>query len=87
MSSTPGTHFDFGTRLGLVFIVEAASLSALAVTGAMRELKQDGSLARANQRAMGLEEYYELVGLKGQAAREEGYDRVAAAVVGKAAAQ
>ncbi|KIM75363.1 hypothetical protein PILCRDRAFT_827270 [Piloderma croceum F 1598] len=32
MSSTPGTPFDFGTRLGLVFIIEAAFLSALAVT-------------------------------------------------------
>jgi len=33
MSSTPGTRFDFGTRLGLVFIIEAASVSALTVTG------------------------------------------------------
>jgi hypothetical protein len=32
MSSTPETPFDFGTRLGLVFIIEAAFLSALAVT-------------------------------------------------------
>lgn len=27
------TPFDFGVRLGLVFVVEAASLSALAVVG------------------------------------------------------
>jgi len=31
MSSTSETPFDFGTRLGLVFIIEAACLSALAV--------------------------------------------------------
>ena len=35
MSSTPRTPFDFGTRLGLVFIVEAAFLSALAVTSVL----------------------------------------------------
>jgi len=35
MPSTPGTPFGFGTRLGLVFVVEAASLSALAVTGVL----------------------------------------------------
>jgi hypothetical protein len=31
MSSRPDPPFDFGTRLGLAFIVEAACLSALAV--------------------------------------------------------
>jgi hypothetical protein len=35
MASNPKTQFDFGTRLGLVFIIEAASLSALAVTGVL----------------------------------------------------
>ena len=52
--------------------------AAQAVTRAMRELKQDGSLKRANAHAMALEEYYELVGLKEQVAREEAYDRAAA---------
>ncbi len=61
--------------------------AAQAVTHAMRALKQDGSLTRANAHAMPLEEYYELVGLKEQAAREEGYDRAAAAVVRKRAAE
>jgi methylisocitrate lyase len=62
--------------------------AAQAVTRAMRELKQDGSLQRANAHAMGLEDYYELVGLKEQVAREEGYDKAAAAVVaGKRAAE
>jgi hypothetical protein len=34
-----------------------------------------------------LEEYYELVGLKEQVAREEAYDRAAAALVAKRAAE
>ncbi len=61
--------------------------AAQAVTRAMRALKADGSLARANAHAMPLEEYYELVGLKEQVAREEGYDRAAAAIVAKRAAE
>ncbi|HZE46229.1 MAG TPA: isocitrate lyase/phosphoenolpyruvate mutase family protein, partial [Xanthobacteraceae bacterium] len=61
--------------------------AAHAVRGAVRELKQDGSLARANARAMALDEYYELVGLQAQAAQEERYDRAAAALVGKRAAE
>jgi len=61
--------------------------AAQAVTRAMRELKHDGSLARANAHAMALEEYYELVGLQEQVAREEAYDRAAAAIVAKRAAE
>ena len=61
--------------------------AAQAVRGAMRELKQDGSLKRANARAMALEEYYELVGLQAQAAQEERYDRDAAVLAGKRAAE
>jgi hypothetical protein len=53
----------------------------------MRELGEDGALARANARAMPLEDYYDLVGLEEQAAREEAYDRAAAAVVEKRAAE
>ena len=44
-------------------------------------------LADPNAHAMALEEYYDLVGLKEQAAREESYDRAAAAVVAKRAAE
>jgi 2,3-dimethylmalate lyase len=61
--------------------------AAQAVTRAMRELKQDGSLARANAHAMALEEYYGLVGLNEQVAREEAYDRAAAALMSKRAAE
>ena len=61
--------------------------AAQAVRGAMRELKQDASLVRANARAMALEEYYELVGLQAQAAQEERYDRDAAALARNRAAE
>jgi 2-methylisocitrate lyase-like PEP mutase family enzyme len=61
--------------------------AAQAVTAAMRDLKADGSLARANAHAMALEDYYDLVGLKQQVAREEAYDRAAASVVAKRAAE
>jgi 2-methylisocitrate lyase-like PEP mutase family enzyme len=61
--------------------------AAQAVTRAMRELKADGSLARANAQAMALEDYYALVRLEEQVAREQGYDRAAAAVVAKRAAE
>jgi methylisocitrate lyase len=61
--------------------------AAQAVTRATRELKADGSLARANAHAMPLEAYYELVGLNEQVAREEGYDRAAAAIAAKRAAE
>jgi 2,3-dimethylmalate lyase len=61
--------------------------AAQAVTRAMRELKQDGSLAHANAHAMALEEYYDLVGLNEQVAREEAYDRAAAALMSKRAAE
>ncbi len=61
--------------------------AAQAVTHAMREIKEDGSLARANARAMALEEYYDLVGLNEQVEREEAYDSAAAAPVAKRAAE
>src|SRR5262249_18671984 len=52
--------------------------AAQAVTRAMRDLKQDGSLERANAHAMALQDYYDLVGLNEQVAREEAYGRAAA---------
>ena len=61
--------------------------AAQAVTAAMRELAEHGLLARADARAMPLDEYYALVGLNEQVAREEAYDRAAAAVVDKRAAE
>ena len=61
--------------------------AAQAVCAAMRELGDDGALTRANVRAMPLEDYYALVGLEAQAAREAAYDRAATAVVAKRAAE
>jgi methylisocitrate lyase len=61
--------------------------AAQAVTDAVRELAEDGLLARADARATPLDEYYTLVGLNEQVAREEAYDRAAAAVAGKRAAE
>jgi methylisocitrate lyase len=61
--------------------------AARAVRDAMRELGEDGALTRANARAMALEDYYALVGLNEQVAREEAYDRAAAALAAKRAAE
>jgi methylisocitrate lyase len=61
--------------------------AAQAVRGAMATLKRDRSLAGLSQNLMRLPEYYELIGLKDQLAREEAYDREAAALVRKRAAE
>ncbi|KAI0348397.1 hypothetical protein BDW22DRAFT_1350595 [Trametopsis cervina] len=42
------TPFDFGVRLGLVFVVEAASLSALAVVGLLAYIGYSVSKVKAN---------------------------------------
>lgn len=57
--------------------------AAQAVRSSMRALRDDGSLARANDYAMPLEDYYDLVELHDQVAREECYDKEAAEVVRK----
>jgi methylisocitrate lyase len=58
------------------------SLALFAAAQAVREavgaLKRDGSLAGTADKLLPLPDYYELVGLKAQLAREEGYDRAAA---------
>jgi methylisocitrate lyase len=60
--------------------------AAQAVRGAMAALKRERSLASLSPSLMPLPDYYELVGLKDQLAREEAYDREAAALVrGRAA--
>lgn len=61
--------------------------AAEAVSGAMRELRADGSLTRANVHAMALEDYYALVGLNEEVAREEAYDRAAATLMETRAAE
>jgi 2,3-dimethylmalate lyase len=61
--------------------------AAQAVRDAVAELKRDRSLARLGSSLMPLPDYYELIGLKPQLEREEAYDRAAAALVSKRAAE
>jgi 2-methylisocitrate lyase-like PEP mutase family enzyme len=55
--------------------------AAAAVTRAMAALKRDRSLSGIKELTMPLPDYYELVGLKDQLAREERYDDDAAALL------
>jgi 2,3-dimethylmalate lyase len=61
--------------------------AAQAVRDATAALKRDRSLARLGAALMPLPDYYELIGLKPQLEREEAYDRAAAALVSKRAAE
>jgi methylisocitrate lyase len=61
--------------------------AAQAVSQAMAALKRDHSLAAVGAALMPLPDYYELIGLKAQLANEEAYDRAAAALVSKKAAE
>jgi 2,3-dimethylmalate lyase len=88
-----------GTRHISLAALEAAgaaavsfpSLSLFAAAKAVRDavsvLKRENSLAATESLLMPLPEYYALVGLDEQHAREQAYDRAAAAVVNKQAAQ
>ena len=61
--------------------------AAQAVRQAVATLKRDRSLAGVSERLMPLPDYYELIGLKAQLDREESYDRAAAVLVNKRAAE
>jgi methylisocitrate lyase len=61
--------------------------AAQAVRHAVGTLKRDRSLAALADDLIPLPDYYELIGLAGQLAREESYDRAAAALVSKRAAE
>jgi methylisocitrate lyase len=61
--------------------------AAQAVRQAMAALKRDHSLAALGEALIPLPDYDELIGLKVQLAREESYDRAAAAMVSKRAAE
>jgi 2-methylisocitrate lyase-like PEP mutase family enzyme len=61
--------------------------AANAVRNALRMLKRDNSLKNVNDHLIPLADYYELVGLKPLLAREEAYDKAAAALVQKRAAE
>jgi hypothetical protein len=53
----------------------------------LRILKRENSLGPAHDQLLPLDDYYELVGLKRQLAREESYDKTAAALAHKRAAE
>jgi len=61
--------------------------AANAVRNVLRILKQENSLTPTFDHLLPLEDYYELVGLKQQLAREEAYDKAAAALVQRRAAE
>ena len=61
--------------------------AAAAVRGVLGTLKREKSLTPCQDRLLPLDDYYELVGLKALLAREEAYDRAAAALVHKRAAE
>jgi 2-methylisocitrate lyase-like PEP mutase family enzyme len=61
--------------------------AAKAVREVLRSVKSEDSLASCQEHLLPLEDYYELVGLKPLLAREETYDRAAAALVHKRAAE
>jgi 2-methylisocitrate lyase-like PEP mutase family enzyme len=61
--------------------------AALGVRTALRTLKAKNSLSACQDQVLTLEEYYDLVGLKPMLAREEAYDKAAAALTQKRAAE
>jgi methylisocitrate lyase len=61
--------------------------AANAVRNVLRLLKRDNSLAPCQEHLLPLDDYYDLVGLKPLLAREEAYDKAAAALARKRAAE
>jgi len=61
--------------------------AAHAVRNVLRIVTRENSLNSAQQHLLPLDDYYELVGLQRQLAREESYDKAAAALAHKRAAE
>ena len=61
--------------------------AANSVRNVLRLLKRDNSLAPCQEHLISLDDYYDLVGLKPLLAREERYDKEAAALTQKRAAE
>jgi 2-methylisocitrate lyase-like PEP mutase family enzyme len=61
--------------------------AANAVRNVVRLLKHENSLAPCQEHLISLDDYYNIVGLKDLLAREESYDKAAAALVHKRAAE
>jgi len=57
------------------------------VRNVLRLLKRDNSLAPCQEQLIGLDDYYDLEGLKPLVAREERYDKAAEALTHKRAAE
>jgi methylisocitrate lyase len=58
-----------------------------AVRNVLRILKRENSLSPTQEHVLTLEDYYDLVGLKQQLAREESYDKLASSLAHKRAAE
>jgi methylisocitrate lyase len=61
--------------------------AANAVRNVLRILKRENSLGPTQEHLLPLEDYYDIVGLKRQLAREESYDKLAASLAHKRAAE
>ena len=61
--------------------------AANAARNVLRLLKRENSLAACEPHLIPLADYYDLVGLKAMLGREEAYDKAAAALVAKRAAE
>ena len=75
------------TEAGVAVIPVSAFYASNPVRNVVRLLKRSDSLAPCQEHLIPLDDYYNLVGLKDLLAREESYDKAAAALVQKRAAE
>src|SRR6267378_656886 len=80
-------ELDAAGVMAATFPSVALFAAANAVRNVLRLLKGKNSLAPCQEHLIPLDDYYDLVGLKPLLAREEGYDKAAAALVQKRAAE
>ena len=70
-----------------VTLISRGPFAANAVRNVLRVLKRSDTLAPCQEHLIPLDDYYDLVGLKAMLTREENYDKEAAALVQKRAAE
>jgi methylisocitrate lyase len=80
-------ELDAAGVVAATFPSVALFAAANAVRNTLRLLKSKNSLAPCQEHLIPLDDYYDLVGLKPLLAREEAYDKAAAALVQKRAAE
>jgi 2-methylisocitrate lyase-like PEP mutase family enzyme len=80
-------ELDAAGVVAATFPSVALFAAANAVRNVLRLLKQGNSLAPCQEHLIPLDDYYDIVGLKPLLAREEAYDKAAAALVQKRAAE